>query len=117
MAHFRATIQGSRGEASRLGGMSSGITARVNGWSGGVRVEAAHEGDEDHFRIFATKGSGHGNADGYIGEVVEGRFILGAGETGVPQSIETLYHKWKNGEISADTLFIAADSIPALRRM
>jgi hypothetical protein len=76
MAHFRATIQGSRGEASRLGGMSSGITARVNGWSGGVRVEAIHHEDgKDHFRIYATCGSGHGMPDGFIGEVVNGEFI------------------------------------------
>ena len=38
MAHFLASIQGSRGEASRLGTKSSGIESAVASWSGSVRV-------------------------------------------------------------------------------
>lgn len=78
MAQFRATIQGNRGEASRLGTKSSGIEARINGWDSGVRVDAAHSigtDNRDHFHIYATGGSNHAKADGYIGEVVDGKFI------------------------------------------
>lgn len=77
MAQFRATIEGQRGEASRLGSKASGITARINGWNGGVRVEAAHRDGKDYFDVYATGGSGHGDqfAAGYLGTVDdEGRW-------------------------------------------
>ena len=58
MAQFRATIQGQRGQASRLGSTKSGIEARVNGWRGGVSVRAfVDENGKDRFNIFATSGS------------------------------------------------------------
>jgi hypothetical protein len=49
----------------------------ANGWDSGVRVVAHfRDGEEqDEFNIFATTGSGHGNADGYIGKVVNGKFV------------------------------------------
>lgn len=92
MAQFRATIEGNRGEASRLGHKGSGIRAQVNGWSGGVNVsgDTLHRNangqlcggvtpfgavELDRFDIFATSGSGHhGNADGYLGYVIDGKF-------------------------------------------
>ncbi|EIZ87110.1 gp62 protein [Methylobacterium sp. GXF4] len=40
MAHFIGTVQGARGEASRLGHKSSGITGYVASWSGGCRSTA-----------------------------------------------------------------------------
>jgi hypothetical protein len=58
MARFRATIQGNRGEASRLGSASSGIVTRTNGWDAGVDVIGRTEGDNDLFSIRATGGSG-----------------------------------------------------------
>ncbi len=57
MARFRATIQGQRGEVSRLGSSKSGITARVNGWNAGIRVEAESNGGKDVFRVYYTGGS------------------------------------------------------------
>jgi len=42
VAHFRAVIRGSRGEASRLGHKSSGIYARVQTWGWDVVVDARH---------------------------------------------------------------------------
>lgn len=70
MAHFRATIQGQRGEASRLGSEKSGIMARVNGWTAGVRVDASVTIDrEDRFYIFATRGSSPLSRDVLLGYV------------------------------------------------
>ena len=57
MAHFRATIQGQRGQASRLGSPKSGIHARVNGWDLGVEVEARIVDGRDVFYVFKTSGS------------------------------------------------------------
>lgn len=38
MATFRGTIQGQRGEASRLGSAKSGLAVRAASWSGAVDV-------------------------------------------------------------------------------
>jgi len=61
MANFRAVIQGQRGQASRLGSKSSGITASVNGWHLGVEVIAYHDKEtgRDIFRVYKTEGSGY----------------------------------------------------------
>ena len=61
MAQFRANILGQRGGASRLGSAKSGILAIVNGWHGGVTVEAKHVDGRDIFEIYATGGSGDKN--------------------------------------------------------
>lgn len=42
MAHFRAVIQGARGEASRLGHKATGISARVQTWGYDVVVDVRH---------------------------------------------------------------------------
>jgi len=62
MGHFRATIEGNRGKASRLGTKSSGIAATVNGWDCGITVRAYHNRttDRDEFDVTLTSGSGHG---------------------------------------------------------
>lgn len=36
MAHYRGTIQGSRGEASRLGHKSTGLVVEAQSWSGKI---------------------------------------------------------------------------------
>lgn len=43
MAHFRAIIQGSRGEASRLGGKESGVTVEAQSWEGKVVTRLWHD--------------------------------------------------------------------------
>lgn len=69
MARFRATIQGQRGTASRLGNAKTGLVANVNGWNAGVRVEARanHSTDKpaelDEFIVFVTGGSNGNHAD------------------------------------------------------
>lgn len=39
MAHFRGTIQGGRGKASRLGHKTSGLRVTARSWTDGVNVE------------------------------------------------------------------------------
>lgn len=43
MAHFRSTIKGHRGEASRLGTKTSGMDATVASWQGAVSVRLWHD--------------------------------------------------------------------------
>lgn len=59
MAQFRGTVQGNRGEASRLGNKSSGLTVTCNGWNMGVKVVATYdnETDTDVFKVYKTGGS------------------------------------------------------------
>lgn len=58
MSHFYATIQGSRGEATRTGTKNSGMFAHIRGWNIGVRVELDYDEEEgDVVKIFLTGGS------------------------------------------------------------
>lgn len=74
MAQFRAVIYGQRGQASRLGGKSSGITAQVNGWNLGVTVEAVFDKatGQDVFNVYRTGGSNGGAGAVKIAEVKAG---------------------------------------------
>lgn len=77
MAHFRGTIQGNRGEASRLGSRAGGLQVTCNGWHDGIKVVAAVINDRDVFEVYSNGGS---NGDGlqlYIGMVVNGKFVKG----------------------------------------
>lgn len=74
MAQFRATIQGQRGEVSRLGSRKSGITARINGWHSGIRVEAFERNGLDCFDVYQTGGSTGGDSV-YLGHLVGGKFL------------------------------------------
>jgi len=38
MAHFYGSIQGNRGEATRMGTKDSGISAHIRGWDIGAKV-------------------------------------------------------------------------------
>jgi len=59
MAQFRATIEGARGDVSRLGTKKSGLTVRVNGWNVGVSVRIWHNEKTglDNILIDGTGGS------------------------------------------------------------
>ena len=58
MAQFRGTLQGARGEASRLGTKKNGLRATVNGWNNGIKVVAYHDEEQgDCFRVSLTGGS------------------------------------------------------------
>ena len=43
MAHFYATLRGSRGKASRVGTKSTGMDATVASWQGAVSVRLWHD--------------------------------------------------------------------------
>jgi hypothetical protein len=57
MARFRGTIQGQRGQASRLGSAKSGLTVNVNGWNVGIQVFAEDSDWQDRFEVYLTGGS------------------------------------------------------------
>ena len=57
MAHFRGTVKGGRGEASRLGHVTTGLTTTSNSWNLGIKVEAVVHDGQDEFRIYLTDGS------------------------------------------------------------
>lgn len=75
MAQFRATIKGNRGTASRLGTKKSGITARINGWNIGARVDILHDEKtgKDKIYIYATSGSNGAGMDKSIATLEEGK--------------------------------------------
>lgn len=60
MARFRGTVQGGRGEASRLGHASSGVAAVAQSYSGDVKVSMFDSGGEDYVSIIIGP---HGGAD------------------------------------------------------
>ena len=59
MAQYRGTIQGNRGETSRLGTKSSGLVSFINGWNAGIKVRAFYdkETNEACFIVWSTGGS------------------------------------------------------------
>lgn len=59
MAHFYANIQGSRGEATRLGTKDSGISGHIRGWHIGGEVYMFHDDEinQDRVTICLTSGS------------------------------------------------------------
>lgn len=58
MSRFYASIQGSRGEATRSGGAASGIHGHIRGWNVGAYVECdVDEQGRDVVRVYKTGGS------------------------------------------------------------
>lgn len=57
MAHFRGTVQGSKGIVSRLGSAKSGLSVYAQGWCLGVHVMADVVDGQDVFTIYRTSGS------------------------------------------------------------
>jgi hypothetical protein len=57
MAHFYASIQGNRDEATRMGSKGSGMTGYIRGWNIGARVAVRHEDGRDVVRVYRTSGS------------------------------------------------------------
>ncbi len=73
MAQFYASIQGNRGEASRMGTKSSGIEGHIRGWNIGARVVCSHDDKtgKDVVRVYKTSGSGGSYGDDPIIEFTE----------------------------------------------
>lgn len=76
MAQFRATIEGQRGEASRLGSKQSGITATINGWDDGVSVRAFHRDGKDVFYVYRTAGSNGRTTSQLIATISNGTAVI-----------------------------------------
>ncbi len=74
MAHFRATIQGMRGEASRLGTKSSGMYACIDGWDIGIDVSIGHIDGYDVVCMSLTGGSNdHTVYDSHSYKLINGK--------------------------------------------
>ncbi len=58
MATYRVTCQGSRGEASRLGGKDSGVQAHLSSWKHHVYVSMNEIDGKDDLGITITDRSG-----------------------------------------------------------
>jgi hypothetical protein len=73
MAHFRGTLQGMKGEASRYGSKASGMRVTANGWDIGATVELSHDPKtgKDTVVISITRGS-HDSSPIYTVERTEG---------------------------------------------
>ena len=74
MAQFYASIQGNRGEATRMGSKSSGLRGHIRGWRVGARVVMRYneETKQDECLIYLTSGS-----NGFEGEAFLGKFTAG----------------------------------------
>ena len=59
MARFYASIQGNRGQVTRMGSASSGIEGHIRGWNLGVRVEMDTDPatGNDRLTVYRTSGS------------------------------------------------------------
>lgn len=71
MAHFYGSIQGSRGEATRMGTKNSGFRAHIRGWNIGVQVYLRTYFDDngverDMVEVYKTSGSNGSNSDELI---------------------------------------------------
>ena len=71
MAQFYGTVQGARGQASRVGTKSSGLTVHANGWNIGATVYLTHEDGRDVVRVYCNGGSNAGNRGELVAEFRE----------------------------------------------
>ena len=68
MAHFYASIQGNRGEATRMGTPNSGIEGHIRGWNIGCSVRCFVGTDGvDRVRVSITSGSNGGAREKCLG--------------------------------------------------
>ena len=77
MAHFYGTIQGQRGQASRLGTKASGLSVIAASWGGAIDVRIWHDTIKniDRFEISQIRHHGQGVseliASGIVGKYIE----------------------------------------------
>lgn len=72
MAQFYGTLQGQRGEATRLGSKASGLTTTAAGWKGAIKVNIWHdeEHDQDQFEVRLTPWSYSGGEEKVLAQGV-----------------------------------------------
>ena len=76
MAHFYASIQGNRGEATRMGTKKSGINGHIRGWISGASVSCFVNSEGlDVVEVRLTNGSGYEQhvARGLVARTVNGK--------------------------------------------
>ena len=76
MAHFRGTLEGSRGQVSRLGTKNSGVQVTADGWDVGAGVDVGHRQDPstglslgDRVLVCLTGGSNQTGPRGAIAHI------------------------------------------------
>ena len=72
MARFRGKVQGTRGEASRLGTAATGVTSTADGWHIGGEVEISDDNDRDAVEFTLSGGSNTRNSPRMVARYVEG---------------------------------------------
>ena len=60
MSHFYATMKGDRGETTRCGTKTSGITTTTASYKGAIRVDFYEMGGKDYYSIKEIKWLGAG---------------------------------------------------------
>jgi hypothetical protein len=71
MARFYGTVQGGRGQASRLGHANTGLDVTAQSYSGDVVINLFNVNGEDHVRIVAREHKGGVATQLYIGPIKE----------------------------------------------
>jgi hypothetical protein len=72
MARFIGSVQGQRGEASRLGSSNSGIDVSAKGWDVGISIHGwVGENGEDVFSVSLNSGSNGRKSEVFIGNFTE----------------------------------------------
>lgn len=61
MSQFYASIQGNRGEATRMGTKESGMSGYIRSWDIGCRATMNHVDNEDYIHITLTSNNGTGS--------------------------------------------------------
>lgn len=69
MAHFYGNLKGSRGEATRCGTASSGLSVSARSWGGSLTVELKERDGRTFVFLFAQDGSGIGGKLIYSGPI------------------------------------------------
>ena len=80
MAQYQGKIQGSRGQATRLGTKSSGLETQCNGWNVGATARLDYNGvkERDEISLYVTTGSNPKHDRIYLGRFFindKGQFI------------------------------------------
>ena len=73
MAQFYASIHGNRGEATRAGSKTSGISGHIRGWSIGARVviDYNEKTGKDEVTVYKTSGSSGNDPEKLIAEFTD----------------------------------------------
>ena len=88
MAHFYATIKGSRNTTlTKTGTKNSGMTAHIRGWDVGAEIVLTHEGNnQDLVRIYKTGGSSGASSRTLVAEYFQDEPKKDLYETKYPKS-------------------------------